>query len=417
MRPPVDVLPTSSAAAAWLSRALAVGFVVILVSAIVWAQNTLTTEIRAHILRAEQALQSKDIESAAQEFRAVLALDSRNVEAHVNLGVIAMMHGDCQVASRDFRAALAVQPSQPKANALLAICSRRLGDPSAKVLLQGSFSKLTDASLRTQVGMELVALYDREGDAEHAVAVLQKLVGLNPDSVDILYAAQRLYRELADETLNKLAIVAPASARMQQVIAQHLINAGEVRGAINHYKRALEIDSRIPGVHYELAQAILESDSSSPAIQAAAQKEFETAIAVDGDSGSIQCKLGRIALLLADTDGAHTHYARAFAIDPQDAESQLGLGTVLMMSDKLEDARKYLEMAVRSDPLNDAGHYRLAQVYRRLQMADKAKKEVELSIEIKKTKEQVAALYRQMNERPRFKGDDGPQTGPSDTNQ
>jgi Tfp pilus assembly protein PilF len=88
-----------------------------------------------------------------------------------------------------------------------------------------------------------------------------------------------------------------------------------------------------------------------------------------------------------------------------------------MMTDKLDDARKYLEMAVRSDPLNDAGHYRLAQVYRRLQMVDQAKKEVGLSIEIKKTKEQVAALYRQMNERPRFKGDEVPQNAPSDTNQ
>jgi predicted Zn-dependent protease len=166
-----------------------------------------------------------------------------------------------------------------------------------------------------------------------------------------------------------------------------------------------------------LAQAILESDSTNAATQAAAQKELETAIAVDGDSGSIQCKLGRIALLLADTGSAHTHYARAFAIDPQDPESQLGMGTVLMMTDKLDDARKYLEMAVRSDPLNDAGHYRLAQVYRRLQMVDQAKKEVGLSIEIKKTKEQVAALYRQMNERPRFKGDEVPQNAPSDTNQ
>jgi Tfp pilus assembly protein PilF len=417
MRPPVDVLPTSFAASAWLVRALAVCLFVIPPSALVWAQKTNTTEIHTHLRQAEQELQSKDIDGAARDFRAVLAFDSRNVEAHVNLGVIAMMHGDCAAASRDFRAALTVQPSQLKANALLAICSRRLGDPAAKALLQNSFSKLTDVSLRTQVGMELVALYEREGDAEHAIAVLQNLVDLNPDSVDILYLAQRLYRELADQTLNKLAILAPASARMQQVIAQHLINAGEVQGAIDHYKRALEIDPRIPGVHYELAQAILESDSTNAATQAAAQKELETAIAVDGDSGSIQCKLGRIALLLADTDSAHTHYARAFAIDPQDPESQLGLGTVLMMSGKLEDARKYLEMAVRSDPLNDAGHYRLAQVYRRLQMVDEAKKEVELSIEIKKTKEQVAALYRQMNERPRFKGDEVPQNAPSDTNQ
>ena len=381
------------------------------------AQNAKAAQARARLLRAEQEIKAGDFDAAAQDLRAAIAIDPRNVEAHVNLGVIAVMHNDCQSASRDFRQALAVQPSQPKAAALLAICSRRLGDPAAKSLLQASFSKLNDAPLRTQVGMELVTLYDREGDAEHAVAVLQTLVDINPDNPEILYAAQRLYRELADDTLNKLAIVAPSSARMQQVIAQRLINAGEVQAAIEHYQRALALDPHIPGVHFELAQAILESDSSSSAKQQAAQKELETAIAVDGDSASIQCKLGRIALLLSDSAAAHAHYARAFAIDPNDPEAQLGLGTVLMMANKQDEARKYLELAVHADPLNDAAHYRLAQVYRRLQLPEQAKRELDLSVKIKQTREQVAELYHQMNARPRFKGDDVPMSEPAETNQ
>jgi Tfp pilus assembly protein PilF len=374
-----------------------------------WAQARPTADIRTHLGRAEQALKEDDRETAATEFRAVLAADPKNVEAHVNLGVLAMMRGDCQAASKNFRQALVVQPSQSKAEALLGICSRRLGDPAAKTLLQKSFSKLADPTLRTQVGLELVGLYEREGDAEHAIVVLQKLVELAPDNVEILFEAQRIYRGLADDTLNKLAVVAPGSARMQQIIAQRLINLGDVPNAIDHYKRALEIDPRLPGVRFELAQAILESNWKDPGAQAAAQKELETAIATDGDSSSIECKLGRIALLRSDLESAHAHYARAVELNPRESESQLGLGTVLMLNGKMQDAKKSLELAVLADPLNDAAHYRLARVYRSLELTDKAQMEVKLSEEIRKTKEQVAALYRQMNQRSTFERDERPE--------
>ena len=110
------------------------------------------SEVRAHTQRAEMALKENHPEAAAKEFRAILVLDPRNVEAHVDLGVIEMFQGNCQSAAPDFRQALKVQPSLTKAKALLGICSRRLGDSSAKSLLENSFPKLTDVRLRTQVG-------------------------------------------------------------------------------------------------------------------------------------------------------------------------------------------------------------------------------------------------------------------------
>lgn len=353
--------------------------------------------ISTHSQRGEAALKANDAETAGKEFRAVLALDPRNAGAHFNLGLLEFFQGNCRDAAHDFRQALAAQPSLIRAKAMLGICGRRLGDKSAKAFLESSFAKLTDAKLRTQVGMELVGLYAQEGDPERAVAVLQKLVDLAPENPDILYMAQQLYEELADDTLNKLAIVAPGSARMQQVIAERLVNGGDLEGAIGHYRKALEIDSHIPGVRYELAEAILESSKSDAAAQAEAEKELATVIANEGDSAKVQCELAKIALLRTDPQGAHDHYARAFALNPQSAEAQLGLGGILMTIEKPQEARKYLEMAVQSDPLNGEARYRLAQAYQRLQMPEEAQKQMHLFQEIKKTKDQVRSLYRQMN--------------------
>jgi len=361
--------------------------------------------VHDHLRKAAEYLKANDPDAASKEFSAVLTLDPKNAEAYANLGVIAFYQRDYPKASQDLRKALAIDPSLSKTQALLGICQARLGEPSARALLEKSFLTLKDKPLRMQVGMELVSIYVRQGDPEHAVSVLQKLVDMDPENADILYMAQQMYTELADDTLNKLAIVAPGSARMQQVIAERLVNAGDISGATEHYRKALEIDPHLPGARYELAEAILESSRNEAAAQAEAEKELGTVIATEGDSAKVQCELAKIAVLRSDLEGAHGHYDRAFKLNPQDAEAQLGLGRILM-TEKPQEARRYLELAVQSDPLNGEARYRLAQVYQRLQMPEESQKQMHLFQEIKKTKDQVRSLYRQMKKQPKTEDDE-----------
>jgi len=364
-------------------------------------------EIHDHLRKAAEYLKTKDPNSAMKEFNAVLALDPKNAEAYANLGVIAFFQRDYRNASQYLRKALAIDPSLVKTQALLGICQKRLGDPSARVLLEKSFSKLKDKPLRLQVGLELAALYDQQGEPGATASVMRALVDLDPDNVDVLFMAQRVYSELADDTLNKLAVLAPGSARMQQVIAERLINGGDLRHAIEHYKKALQIDPHLPGVHFELGEAILQS-SSDPAARVEAEKEFEAAEAMDDDAAKAECGLATIALSQSDLDHAFTHYQRAYKLNPNEIEAQLGLARLLMMQQKPQEAVAYLRAAIQADPLNSEAHYRLASAYRRLQMDDRAQKEMHLFQEIKKTKDQVKELYHQMNIEPKVQGDEMP---------
>jgi tetratricopeptide (TPR) repeat protein len=370
-----------------------------------------SAEIHNHLQKAEEYLKAKDPNSAVKEFDAVLALDPRNSEAYANLGVIAFFQSDYRNASQNFRKALDIDSSLVKAQALLGICQRRLGDPSARALLEKSFAKLKDKPLRLQVGLELAALYDQLGDPGGTASVMRTLVDLDPDNVDVLFMAQRVYTELADDTLNKLAVLAPGSARMQQVIAERLVNDGDLKGAIEHYREALRIDSRLSGVHFELGEAILAFAPNDAAAQAEAQKEFETAIAVDGDTAKTECEFGSIALSQSNLDKAFAHYQRAYQLNPNEVQAQMGLAKLLMMQEKPQEAVKYLRMAVQLDPLNRAAHYQLGTAYRRLQMTDMARKELRLSQEIKQTQDQVEELYRQMNRKSRM--GDAPEPGQS----
>ncbi len=366
------------------------------------------TAIHEHLQKATEYLKANDANSAAKEFSAVLALDPKNAEANANLGVIAFFQHDYQSAAQYLRKALTSDPSLVKTQALLGICETRLGQPSAQALLEKSFPKLKDKNLQIQVGLELANIYYQQGDLDRAASLMHSLVDLNPDNVEILYMAQQTYFELADDTLNKLAILAPGSARMQQVIAERLINGGDLKGAIEHFRKALEINPRLPGVRYELAEAILESAPNEPQVQAQAEKELETAVNSDGDSAKTECLFARIADRRGEADNAYAHYQRAFALNPGEVEAQMGLGRLLASKEKPQEAMKYFRMAVQADPLNGEAHYRLASVYRILQMKDESKKEVRLYQEIKQAKDRLEDLYRQMNKKPPQHGEQVP---------
>jgi len=384
---------------------------VLLVSALTAVAQTGTsraTEIHAHLQKAEEYLKAKDSNAASKEFDAVLALDPKNAEAHANLGVIAFFQRDYQNASQRFRKALAIDPSLTKTQALLGICQKRLGDPSARASLEKSFPKLKDKQLQMEVGLELADLYDQQGNLGATAAVMRSLVDLDPDNVEVLFMAQRVYTELADDTLNKLAILAPGSARMQQVIAERLVNGGDLKNAIDHYRRALQLDPRLSGVHFELGEAILESSAADSRAQAEAQKEFEAAVAVDGDTAKTECEFGNLAMLRSQLDQAFKHYQRAYQLNPNEVQAQMGLAKLLILQEKPQEAVKYLRMAVQLDPLNVAAHYRLGSAYKRLQMTEMARKEMQLSQDIKKAKDQVQDLYHQMNRQPKPETDEAP---------
>lgn len=345
----------------------------------------------------EAALRSKDEAAAKSFFEDALKHEPNNSEAHANLGAIAFFHGDCATAEPHLRRALRAKPDLDKVEALLSVCERRQGEPNGQADMEHAFAVLKDPKLRTQIGVELANGYYQQGELEKASAILQTLLALNPDNVDILFFAQRVYSELADMTLNKLAVLSPNSARMEQLIAERLINAGDLKDAIVHYRKALKLGPELPGLHFELAEALMEGDPNKAAIQTEAQTELEAAIQTEGDTAKIECELGRIALFQLNAANAMSHYQRAYAEDSTNVEAQIGLADVYRRNGDAAAAAKYLRIAVKEDPLNPEPHYKLAQVDRQLHVDDEEKKELQLFLDLRATRDKVKTLYREMN--------------------
>ena len=368
------------------------------------AQASPRAQVLVDLQRAQAALKANDQAGAAAAFRAALRLDPTNVEAHLNLGVIAFFGGDCATALPDLQSAVTSAPSMTKPRALIAVCERRMGLPTAQADLEKSFDLVQDAKLRTQVGFELADLYYQSGNLPRTASVLETLSTASPDNVDILFFQQRVYSELADGVLNRLALLAPGSARMEQLIAEKLVNGGDMKGAILHYRQALQLNPNLPGMHFELAESLMETSPYDAETQKQAVGELDAAARVDGDSSKVETERGRIAYLQADSGAALSHYRKALELSPADSQAELGIAELLKEQNNAQEAARYLHMAITADPFNAEAHYKLSQVARELHLEDEQKKELELFLKIRATKEKIKDLYRQMNPQPAVPG-------------
>jgi len=121
----------------------------------------------------------------------------------------------------------------------------------------------------------------------------------------------------------------------------------------------------------------------------------------EGASSRIESELGRIAELRSDAEQASVHYRRALELNSNDFSVQMGVGRILMNKQQPQQALTYLQRAALADPLNTEAHYRLALAYRSLQRTEEAQKEMKLYQEIRRTKDHVKELYKQMNTEPK----------------
>jgi tetratricopeptide (TPR) repeat protein len=353
------------------------------------AQN----EIREHFARAQQAMEEKRLDTAFREFSAIVELDPKNVEARGDLGIVQFLQGKYAEASQNLQEALRFQPSLWKAQAILGLCEKALGRfDSAKTLLETSFPHLQDPKLQIRAGMALAELDYQHRELENTSAVLAVLQKLDPANVDVLYVVYRVHTDLATQARDSLALIAPNSARMHQLLAQHLVTEGDAKGAVAQYREAVSIDPRLPGAHFELGEAILQ-ESMSEQSQQEAQKEFETALAINSGDAKAQCQLGALSSLHGEVDAALSHYERAAELAPDDPEVQVGLGKVLLSSGQIAKALEHLRHAVAVDPLDAQAHYRLSQAYRQLGRISEADREVATFKQLREAKERLRSAY------------------------
>ena len=224
---------------------------------------------------------TNQLDVAAEEFQEILRLDPHNAAARASLGAIAFNQRDYPEAVKEFQESLRLKPDLVNAQAFLGMSEMRVGDfDEAKRLFWRSPSNTCKRRNFAPSVVRTWSVFIKyiSGELDKAAVIVVVLESLEPNKPDTLYTAYRVHSDLAARALATLVTVAPESARTHEILAQSLMSRNEFSGAVQEYRRAVEIDPNLPEIHLELGQALL-SYSASEASRAEAEKEFQVALA------------------------------------------------------------------------------------------------------------------------------------------
>ena len=353
------------------------------------------SSIQTHARRAQEFLRQHQPEKAIPELQAVVDADPLNVDAQANLGVLLYFGKRWEPAAGHLRAALQRDSKLSKIRALLGLCEFQLVQAeAARADLVAALPDLTDKALRKQVGLVLIEIDTAAGDLPDASLVARDLLKIDPTDPEILYATYRIYSDLAGGSLLNLSLAAPGSGQMQQAIAHELLRVRDLSGAIRSFRRAIAAEPNLPGIHFELAEALRNSDDTAE--RPLAEQEYLAALAQNPREVQAAVRLGDLYADRNDLDRATKLYENALSLQADDADAELGLARIYAERGQADKALPLLLSVVSNDPSNTLAHFRLSALYRSMQRPDDAKRELAEYQKLKDLKDRLRQVYSTM---------------------
>jgi cytochrome c-type biogenesis protein CcmH/NrfG len=353
---------------------------------------------------AQQHMQQKRPDLAIPEFEAILALEPANIDAQANLGVLLYFRGDLAKSAPHLRAAVKAQPDLWKIQALLGLAEHRLKDASnARADLESALPHLQEEKLQLEVGDTLVESYTATGELDKAASTVAVLLAAQPTNPKLLLLSYRLYSDLASNAMVTLALAAPQSAEVHQAMASELARQGNEAAAIANYREAIQLDSKLPGLYFDLGSLLY--NSTDEKLQAEAEAQFQSALATNPHDQKAQLMLGEIAARRGDMKTAYADDARAVEMQPNDPEACTEFAKILISMKERDKARSMLLHALEIDPTNYTAHYRLSTLDRQEGKPEEAKQELAKYEKYKQMKEKLGSIFHDM----RMPSDDKPE--------
>lgn len=230
--------------------------------------------------------------------------------------------------------------------------------------LKRMIPQLGDKALRYNAEISLLRCAMALDQEDTAVGTLLRLKRNEPDNPEVLYLATHYFSELGMRAAQQLQAKAPASYQVRRLQAEALESQGKGDEAAAIYRKILEENKNIPGIHYHLGQIALDRAGSNGPTEDA-RREFQAETEIDPSNASAQFVLGELARRAGDWNEAVSRFSRAAKLDAGFSEADLALGMSLAAAGQFQAAISPLETYVRQQPNDPAGHYQLALAYSR----------------------------------------------------
>jgi len=256
-------------------------------------------------------------------------------------------------------------------------------------LLKKAIRQIADKEMEKRMGLDGVHWAMTGKHPYDSLDFLQVLLRDFPRDPEVLYIATHAYSDLALRTSQDLMREAPFSYQVHQLNAEALETQGKWEEAGAEYRKILDVNPMLPGVHARLGRVLLSGQQPTADAVAQAKKNFEDELSIDPNNAGAEYVLAEIAKDDNDFSTAIRHYTRATKIDTGFAEAYFGLGSALVATKQFADAITPLETYENLAPDSPSGHFQLALAYNGVGRKEDANREAALQRDTAKSLEQV----------------------------
>jgi len=316
--------------------------------------------------RAQEEMAAKNWAAAVKSLEKLADLAPDVSEVQGNLGVAYYSDNRILQASRAFERALKLNPKMTQAQMMLGLCYAELGrNQQAVSILAPAFRRPPDRQMGRLIGLDLQRAYAGQKQYDKAIAVADELLKRYPDDPEILFHSSRLHADRAYELMTQLMQAAPGSVWLHYATAEVHASLQRYDLAIVEYRNVLEMEPRMPGIHFRLGRAILQGSKDTDAVEAALH-EFELELAIAPENSDAEYEIGEICRQRGQFEPALLHFSNAVRQHPSFVQARIGLASTLISRGRPREALGHLVEAVRIEPQNEVAHFRLASVYKTL---------------------------------------------------
>jgi tetratricopeptide (TPR) repeat protein len=231
-----------------------VGFAIVLVFAGAGSAQPADKILDQHYSRARQALEAKDYETAAGEWKAIVDLRPALPEARANLGLMYHQQRKYDRAIEQFREGLRLNPKLLSASVFLGIdyylTSR--ADLAIPQLRRASALDPQQVLPRKWLAMSLF----ETGDFAPAISELKQCQRLDPGDRELTFHLGRAYMKLALSAFQSLRMYGSETPWFFLLRGDQFSFQGEVKKALEEYEHARRLAPALPGLHYNIAQSL-----------------------------------------------------------------------------------------------------------------------------------------------------------------
>ncbi|MEJ7607040.1 MAG: tetratricopeptide repeat protein [Bryobacteraceae bacterium] len=177
---------------------------------------------------------------------------------------------------------------------------------------------------------------------------------------DVYYYLGEAFTDLKVRTIRRLKQARPKSFRLHQLLAESYASTHKKAEAVQEYRRAIELSPETPGLHYQLARLIADTDTDLAA------EHLRRELTLDPEHYLAKALLGRIYISVQQPDKALPLLKSALAAQPNLPEARKALGQALTAREEFAEALEHYDVIAAEQPEDEQIHFLRAQALQKL---------------------------------------------------